>query len=73
MCMYLDRKHYPTTPIPQKLVERMVELDKIAGTDDWYAFESLRDLIEINTKSLLYANKITEKDLDSIFKRYGLR
>lgn len=71
--MYIDENYPIDTTLPKHLLDYISELDGYYESDDWMSFDSLLDALEGTIKNYCIEGRITEKQLDTLFRRYGLR
>lgn len=51
----------------------MRQLDEYYFNDDWFAWEQLMDIFDVEVRALASEGKVSESDCDKILKRYGWR
>lgn len=71
--MYIDESYPVNQDLPQHLLSYIKELEEYYENDDWIGFDCLLESLEGTIKQYKLCGKITEKDLDNLFKRYGIR
>ena len=59
--------------MPERLQKVIDELDEIflQGEDAWFKWEMKREEVEIEAKCLCIAGKITDHEMDLIYRKYG--
>lgn len=71
--MYIDFKYPIDNSLPRHLLAYIRELEEYYDNDDWIGFDCLLEGIEATTKAYQLSGIITEKQLDTLFRRYGIR
>ncbi len=71
--MYLDESIKPSDNLPKNIKRSMEQLDEYYFNDDWFAWEQLMDIFDVEVRALTSERKISETDCDKILKRYGWR
>lgn len=59
--------------LPKLLEEDMAEFDRLYNEEDEMGFLLYADGFEASVKQWLISGKISESDLDAIFRKYGWR
>lgn len=70
--MYIDEKIDLRDDLPERLQCDFKELQEYYDADDWFMFDNLFEAVEASVKAYYLAGKISKKDLNSIFKKYGI-
>ena len=71
--MYIDESYPIDTNLPEHLLDYIDELEEYYKKDDWIGFDCLLEGVEGTIKSFYINRLITEKQLDILFRRYGIR
>lgn len=69
--MYIDEKVKIREDLPKELIDDFGELRKHYEAGEWFEFGMLFELVEARTKAYYLAGKISRRDLELIFKKYG--
>ena len=62
---------YDISKLPKTLQEIINELEKYDKEGDWFNYDIKFDMLEIEAKSYLLRNHITEGDYKTLLKKYG--
>lgn len=71
--MYLDKSQKIDFTVPKTLSNTIQEIDKYISQGDELHFSLLREDVEVVTKQCFINGTITADQLNTIFRRYGLR
>mgnify|MGYP000130945008 CR=1 FL=1 len=71
--MYRDDNYKINPAWPKRLLEMIAEMDEIYDNNDDFKYSLLEGVFESHIKAFRLNGKITEKDLDTLFRRYGWR
>lgn len=71
--MYLDEEYPIDQGLPEFLLEKLGELEEFYQLDDWIGFDCLLEGIEATVKSYNLRGIVTNKQMDVLFRRYGIR
>lgn len=71
--MYLDESIKPSDNLPKSIKRNMRQLDEYYFNDDWFAWEQLMDIFDVEVRALASEGKVSESDCNKILKRYGWR
>ncbi len=71
--MFIDDNYAIDEDLPTYLKSLLAELQGYYDNDDWIGFDCLLEVIEADIKSYRLNGSITEQQLDTLFRRYGLR
>ncbi len=71
--MYLDESQKINFKVPKTLEETIKSIDKCVYENNDLEFALLREDIEVLTKQSCINGNITSSQLNTIFRRYGLR
>ncbi len=70
--MYLDKNYKLPENLPQDLINDIEEMES-HFPDNMWQFDRDLEVVEAVTKNCALEGRITDEELDRIFKRYGLR
>ncbi len=70
--MFIDEDIHLREDLPQRLQEDFQQLQEYYDAGDWLQFDLLFECVEATAKAYYLSGKISRKDLDMIFKRYGI-
>ena len=62
---------YDISKLPKTHQEIINELEEYDKEGDWFNYDIKFDLLEIEAKSYLLNNRITERDYKTLLKKYG--
>lgn len=71
--IYVDEKYEIDENLPKHLLDYINELQAYVAQNDEIGFECLLSSLEGTIKQYRLSGKITERQLDNLFRRYGLR
>lgn len=71
--MFIDENYEIDENLPSHLLDYIDELEDYYKNDDWVGFDCLLESLEGTIKSYRLNGIITEKQLDVLFRRYGIR
>lgn len=70
--MFIDETIKVRQDLPEELLRFFQELREYYDAGNWFEFDMLFELVEARTKAYYLAGKISRKDLDMIFAKYGV-
>lgn len=70
--MYVDEKICLKDNLPNGLLRDFKELQEYYDAGDWFMFDTVFEAVEASVKAYYLAGKISEEDLNCIFKKYGI-
>lgn len=70
--MYIDEKIILREDLPEGLRRDFKELQEYYDADDWFMFDTLFEAVEATVKAYYLAGKISQEDLNAIFRKYGI-
>ena len=71
--MYVDYSIPIVSGLPKVVLEEIAILDEAYKNDDWATYLMHEDAVETYLKTCLEDGKITDGELDQMFKRFGWR
>ena len=71
--MYINENYMIDNTLPEHLLSYISELEEYYKNDDWLGFDCLLEGMEGTIKSYRLNGIITERQLDVLFRRYGIR
>lgn len=69
--LYVYNIEYDISKLPKTLQEIITELEKYDKESDWFNYDIKFDMLEIEAKSYLRSNHITERDYENLLNKYG--
>lgn len=69
--LYVYNIEYDISKLPKTLQEIITELEKYDKESDWFNYDIKFDMQEIEAKSYLRSNHITERDYENLLNKYG--
>lgn len=69
--MYIDETIVLDKNLPAELWRDFEELGKYYEAGDWLNFDLLFEVVEASVKSYYLNGRISKRDLENIFKKYG--
>ena len=69
--LYDYRIQYDYSHLPNSLQEYIKKLEEYDKLHDWFNYDIVFDMLEVDAKSYLIDKLITEEDYDMILKKYG--
>lgn len=70
--MYIDETIVLDKNLPTELLGDFEELGKYYEAGDWLNFDLLFEVVEASAKSYYLSGRISRRELDKIFKKYGI-
>jgi len=69
--LYDHSINYNTSHLPKTLQDIIIELDNYDKVGDWFNYDLKFEELDINAKSYLINEKISEYDYKTLLKKYG--
>jgi len=69
--LYDYRIEYDITCLPLRLQEKIKELERLSDEGDWFNYDILFDILEIELKGYMRHHKISDYDFKIILRKYG--
>lgn len=70
--MYIDEKYEITGYLPGVLKRDIEEIEDFYKQDDWIGFDCALETLEATVKQCRISGRISQEQMNTIFKRYGL-
>jgi|WetSurMetagenome_2_1015567.scaffolds.fasta_scaffold714924_1 hypothetical protein len=70
--MYIDNTICEPQNIPIPLKKSFLQLDAYYHKNDWFSFDNLFEVVEAEIKSYYLNGKITQDELNTLFRKYGI-